>query len=159
MSYIAADMWGEHLFYNKPVRYVHETTKRSWWIDPKHNNSISVPIGTAKLFNDAGFLYTHYVPFDKRNMCFGDNPIEIKVYWLLGHWMNRLDTGLWNSDPLDRNIYWIIGWIQGKLNKKCSEITFFTCQSWAKLRVHSKKVQRLLEEYSFLNNQQERPTP
>lgn len=24
--------------------------------------------------------YTHYVPFDKRNMCFGDNPIEIKVY-------------------------------------------------------------------------------
>lgn len=53
MSYIAADMWGEHLFYNKPVRYVHETTKRSWWIDPKHNNSISVPIGTAKLFNDA----------------------------------------------------------------------------------------------------------
>lgn len=34
----------------------------------------------AKLFNDAGFLYTHYVPFDKRNMCFGDNPIEIKVY-------------------------------------------------------------------------------
>ena len=83
MSYIAADMWGEHLFYNKPVRYVHETTKRSWWIDPKHNNSISVPIGTAKLFNDAGFLYTHYVPFDKRNMCFGDNPIEIKVYWLL----------------------------------------------------------------------------
>ena len=80
-------------------------------------------------------------------------------YWLLGHWMNRLDTGLWNSDPLDRNIYWIIGWIQGKLNKKCSEITFFTCQSWAKLRVHSKKVQRLLEEYSFLNNQQERPTP
>lgn len=54
MSYIAADMWGEHLFYNKPVRYVHETTKRSWWIDPKHNNSISVPIGTAKLFNDAG---------------------------------------------------------------------------------------------------------
>lgn len=80
MSYIAADMWGERLFYNKPVRYVHETTKRSWWIDPKHNNSISVPIGTAKLFNDAGFLYTHYVPFDKRNMCFGDNPIEIKVY-------------------------------------------------------------------------------
>lgn len=80
VSYIAADMWGEHLFYNKPVRYVHETTKRSWWIDPKHNNSISVPIGTAKLFNDAGFLYTHYVPFDKRNMCFEDNPIEIKVY-------------------------------------------------------------------------------
>lgn len=57
MSYIAADMWGEHLFYNKPVRYVHETTKRSWWIDPKHNNSISVPIGTAKLFNDAGDSY------------------------------------------------------------------------------------------------------
>lgn len=28
MSYIAADMWGEHLFYNKPVRYVHETTKK-----------------------------------------------------------------------------------------------------------------------------------
>lgn len=30
--------------------------KRSWWIDPKHNNSISVPIGMAKLFNDAGFF-------------------------------------------------------------------------------------------------------
>lgn len=54
--------------------------QQSWWIDPKHNNSISVPIGTAKLFNDAELLYTHYVPFDKRNMCFGDNPIKIKVY-------------------------------------------------------------------------------
>ena len=39
-----------------------------------------------------------------------------------------------------------IGWIQGKLNKKCSEMILFTCQSWAKFSIHTEKVQRLLEE-------------
>lgn len=76
MSYIAVDIYGTHIFINKPIRRFGKNL--DWWFDIKGNNSIKMPNGTAKILNDNGLLDKNNVPFNIRDMNWGDSPIHIK---------------------------------------------------------------------------------
>lgn len=76
MSYIAVDIFGTHLFVHKPVRRIGKNFDA--WVDPITKNWITLPEGTAKIFYDNGLLEQNNVPFEKRDMNWGDNPIQVK---------------------------------------------------------------------------------
>lgn len=76
MSYLAVDILGVHLFSNKPIRKIGKTF--SCWVDPMNKNSITLPKGFDKILYNNNLLGENNVPFYKRNMNWGDNPIYVK---------------------------------------------------------------------------------
>lgn len=78
MGWIAVDSEGNAWVFNKkPTRKLGKTF--GWWQDVTRGGSVMVPEITPKLLNDAGVLYENNVPFHKRNMNWGDNPIQLKT--------------------------------------------------------------------------------
>lgn len=76
MSYIAVNSDGiAAIFRNKPIRRIRKTF--GCWEDPTRGGVVLVPSTLPKILNDANLLSENSIPFDKRNMCWGDSPIEI----------------------------------------------------------------------------------
>lgn len=77
MAWIAVNSDGDVWVFNKkPTRKLVKTF--GWWQDTTRGGQVNVPEITPKLFHDAGVLYENNVPFDKRNMNWGDNPIQLR---------------------------------------------------------------------------------
>ena len=76
MSYLAVDTLGVHLFPNKPIRKIGKTF--SCWVDPISKSGIMLPDGFDKVLYKNNLLEESNVPFHKRNMNWGDNPIYVK---------------------------------------------------------------------------------
>lgn len=88
MSWLVSDCIGARLYNNKPVREIfkgEEYEKRKKlgyglgiWKDEYKGGCINIPDSLPKILNDNHLLGEHYVPFEKRNMNFGDSPIYVK---------------------------------------------------------------------------------
>ena len=75
MSYIAVDELGGHLFRNKPIR-VHGKSF-DYWADPEGSDHIYVPVQLARILYNNKMLGENFIPFDKRDMNWGDSPIYV----------------------------------------------------------------------------------
>lgn len=76
MSYIAVDDFGTHLFSNKPIRVIRNNVNS--WHDPIYKHWITIPPELPKILYKNNLLGECHVPFHKRNMNWGDNPIYVK---------------------------------------------------------------------------------
>ena len=79
MSYIAVDSCGsEYIFQFKPTRLISKNKDWGCWIlDKEKGNTDGVPKGTAKALFNAGLLIDCKIPLNKRDMNWGDNPIQL----------------------------------------------------------------------------------
>lgn len=79
MSYIAVDSCGsEYIFQFKPSRIMPKNKDWGGWIlNREKGNTVTVPKGTAKALFKAGLMIDCKIPLEKRDMNWGDNPIQL----------------------------------------------------------------------------------
>ena len=80
MSYIAVDTFGDEYIYSfKPKRVIYTSAlgeKWGYWHSEK-GHQIEVHKGTAKALYNANLMIDCKIPLYKRNMNWGDNPIQL----------------------------------------------------------------------------------